>query len=225
MQTARLDMIISHISKRTVADVGTDHAYIPITLADNDLADKIIATDINKGPLNSARKNVVACKNNDRIELRLGPGLEPIKVGECDEIIIAGMGGELIAKILDNSMEVAQKAECLLLQPMTQQDSLRRYLSENSFEIVDEDIEIEGFKVYNLIIARYGGKTEFSDEFSLHLPEYLYHHKNFSKLLAKKKREFTKILSGLNSAKQKDENNIERVRNLLDRCIKLEAEI
>ena len=225
MLTKRLNMIISHINGSAVADIGTDHAYIPVQLALGDKAQKIIATDVNKGPLSAAENNVKANDCEGKVELRLGNGLVPLNKGECDTIVIAGMGGELIVTILAESEDVAKSAKTLLLQPMNSQDLLRGFLSENGYEITEEDITTEGFKVYNLIIARAGKGREYKDEFDLHLPEYLYNHEKFPKLLAKKKREFEKILTGLNKAKEKNPAEIERYTKLLERVLELEGRV
>lgn len=222
MLTDRLNMIISHTNGGVIADVGTDHAYIPVKLITENLAEHVIATDVRKGPLDSARRNVIKNDCGDKIELRLGSGLSPLKAGECGTIIIAGMGGELICSILKDGDAVARTAELLLLQPMNSQDMLREYLSSNGYEILEEDIEREGFKVYNLIIARSGKMPEFKDEFELHLPPYLYGHRHFPALLAKKKREFDKILCGLKNAKVKNDAEIARFEGLLKRVCELE---
>ena len=225
MLTKRLDMIISNISGRNVADIGTDHAYIPVQLAKRNLADRIIATDVNKGPLKAAENNVIANGVEEKIELRLGSGLLPINIGECDTVIIAGMGGELIATILKEGEGVAKSADTLLLQPMNSQDLLRCFLSRNGYRILKEDITTEGFKVYNLIIAQKGTPHEYKDEFELHLPPYLYTHEKFPALLAKKKREFEKILAGLNKARDKKLAEIDRYTKLLERVCKLEERV
>lgn len=217
MITPRLDMILRHCEGKSFADVGTDHGYIPIKLAQAGAS--VIASDIKEGPLLAAKKN--AEKYGAEIDLRLGGGLEPLSVGEAECIIIAGMGGEMIEKILDDAPEVA-KESLLILQPMNNQDVLRRYLSENNYNIICEDIAVEGFKVYNLIKTRYGGKTEFSDEFSLHLPEYLYTHPLFCELMKKKKREFSNILDGLLKSAEKDSEKIEKYTGFLERITDLE---
>ena len=224
MQTKRLNMIISHIDAKTVADIGTDHAYIPVQLALGKVADKVIATDLNKGPLDAARSNVKVNGCGNVVECRLGSGLTPIGVGECGTIVIAGMGGELISEILKEGEAVAKAADKLLLQPMNSQDTLRRFLLENGYEITDEDLTVEGFKVYNLIIAQKGNMACPSDEFEYHLPERLYKHKHFGALLAKKKREFGKILSGLERATERNDEEIKRYKNLLERVVRLEEE-
>lgn len=225
MLTKRLDMIISNINGRTVADIGTDHAYIPVQLAKGNLADRIIATDVNKGPLNAAGNNVIANGVEEKIELRLGSGLLPVKVGECDTVIIAGMGGELISTILEEGEIVAKSVDALLLQPMNSQDLLRSFLSRNGYQILKEDITTEGFKVYNLIVARKGTPHEYKDEFELHLPPYLYTHEKFPALLAKKRREFEKILAGLNKARDKNTAEIDRYAKLLERVRELEGRV
>lgn len=217
MITPRLDMILRHCKYKSYADIGTDHGYIPIKLWESGA--RVIATDIKPGPLASARGN--AEKYGAEIELRQGSGLEPILEGEVECIIIAGMGGEMIAKIIDADSEKAKTAR-LLLQPMSGQDILRRYLSEKGYEIKDEDIAVEGFKVYNLIEVQYGSKTVFDDEFSLHLPPYLYSHPLFGEILNKKKREFSRILCGISKSAAADKEMQEKIEGFLKRIEELE---
>lgn len=218
MITPRLDMILRHAKGNSFADIGTDHAYIPIELTRRGA--KVVATDIKEGPLLMAKKN--AEKHGAEIELRLGGGLAPVCAGEVESIIIAGMGGEMIEKILAEGDDTARKST-LILQPMNGQDTLRRYLSENNFQIICEDIAVEGHKVYNLIEAKSGSKTEFSDEFSLHLPPYLYKHPLFPELAKKKKREFKKILEGLLKSTDREDEQICKLRGFLDRIKELEG--
>lgn len=215
MITPRLDMIISHIYASKVADIGTDHAYIPIYLAQNNLIEKAIATDLREGPLLIAKSNIEKYNLTEKIELRLGSGIAPIERGEVDTYIIAGMGGELISNILSADTEKAYSAETLVLQPMNAQDVLRKWLSENGFSIIEEDITTEEHKVYNLIIAKKGQGNTFRSEFELHLPPYLYSHKKFDSLKAKKKREFEKIRTGLLKANDKDFKLIEKYSEFL----------
>ncbi len=224
MLAPRLKMISEHINTKTAADIGTDHAYVPIYLAQNKISDFIIASDIKKGPLDIARSNVLKYGLSDKIELRLGAGLEPVGKNEVQSIVIAGMGGEVIKNILEKDKEKAMCAECLILQPMNSQDLLRKWLSDNNFLIFEEDITTEGYKVYNLICAKKGTPVIFKDEFELHLPEYLYNHKNFKYLKEKKLREFKKIKSGLEKAAEKDtvlikkyEEFIKRTENISER--------
>lgn len=210
MLTPRTKMIASHIKTKTFADIGTDHAYIPIYLAQKDFVKKVIATDLREGPLKIAKANVIKYNLSEKIELRLGEGLSPIGEKEAETIVIAGMGGELIASILDEGKEKAVTAEWLVLQPMNSQDVLRKWLIKNGFAIIEEDIALEGFKVYNLIIARAGESDGFSEEFDYHIPPYLKEHKFFDKFKEKKLREFTRIKKGLLGAKEKNFSEIEK---------------
>lgn len=212
MLTPRTKMIAQHINADTVLDIGTDHAYIPIYLAQNKLAKKIIATDLRKGPLMIAEANIIKYGLEDKIELRLGEGLSPVEEDEADTIIIAGMGGELISNILNDGIKKAERAKVLVLQPMNSQEILRRWLIENGFSITEEDIALEGFKVYNLIIAKKGNSQRFLSDFDYHIPPYLKEHQYFDKFKEKKLREFNKIKTGLENAKEKNEEEIEKFK-------------
>ncbi len=217
MLTPRLEMILKHIEGKSCADIGTDHAYIPIELAECGM--RVIATDISRGPLNIAAEN--AKKHEKMIDLRLGGGLSPIEKGEVDTIVIAGMGGEMIEKIISEDMEKAQSSR-LVLQPMNSQAELRKFLSENNFCIIEEDLAVEGFKVYNLLVVKWGRDAGYRYEIDAHLPKMLYSHPLFDRLLAKKRREFTKILSGLLKASEKDNEKIFYYENLLRELEKIE---
>lgn len=217
MITPRLKMITEHIYTTSAADIGTDHAYVPIYLVDNGIADNAAATDINEGPLKIAAENVKKYGFEDKISLKLGSGLSPIKEGEFETVIIAGMGGEVIKNILETDLQKAHASQYLVLQPMNSQDLLRRWLSEHGFSIVCEDIAIEGYKVYNLIVAENGDGYEYKDEFDLHLPEYLYGHENFGFLRDKKRREFEKIKNGMEKAEKKDLPTIEKYSYFIEK--------
>jgi len=228
MITPRLDLILKHISGNSVADIGTDHAYIPIKLAQRGI--RVIATDIRQGPLDMASAHVK--KSGCEVDLRLGPGLAPISAGETDDIVIAGMGGEMIIKILTADEEKAKSAT-LILQPMNSQYELRQYLYNNGYDILCEDLAIEGFKVYNLIVAKATStqktKTEealqFINDIDFHLPRVLYDHPLFSQLLNKKKREYTRIYSGLSSSAVSDPNQLGYAKTTLDSILALEKEL
>jgi len=148
----RLECIKTMVSKcSTAADIGTDHGYVAEMLLKDNLCEKIIATDLNEGPLNRALKHLTYEGLQDRCDFRLGNGLTVLNEGEADVIIIAGMGGELIADIIEMSKNIALKASQLILQPMTTADRLRRYLYGNGFKIIDENIVKEFYHYYFVI--------------------------------------------------------------------------
>lgn len=149
-------------SCKAVADIGTDHGYIPIFSVLSGLCDMAIASDINKGPINRAGENVKAFCLENKISLRLGGGLETVQAGEADVIVIAGMGGILISDILEQSKNVTMAAKHLILQPMTAAKELREYLCKNSFSVRKEVLVAEEDKLYSILCVEVGGKTEYS---------------------------------------------------------------
>lgn len=220
MITPRLECILKHISKKTVADIGTDHAYIPIRLIQDGICDKVIASDIKSGPVNAAKRHIEKYGLSDKIEVRLGSGLSPLGDNEAEEIIIAGMGGEMIIKILSEDEKKAKNSR-LILQPMNSQYELRKFLHENGYKIELEDLATEGYKVYNIIIAGKGYDEPFTDDFCYHIPSYLLSHHLIDKLLDKKIREFNKIIAGNQKATVKDESLISYYEKLLKKCEEL----
>ncbi len=155
--TPRLKTIADLVPKgHRVADVGTDHAYIPVYLIEHDISERIIATDINKGPLNNADRTIQENSMTNMIETRLGGGLSPYEPGEVDTVIVAGMGGLLIADIMKASKAVIDSVDRLILQPMVAQKELRKWLIENNFVIVDEVLSKEGNKMYEIIVVQKG---------------------------------------------------------------------
>ena len=164
--TDRLLKIASLVTEgKKVADIGTDHGYIPVYLLNQGKVPYAILADVNKGPLENARGEVRHNKLLDKVDLRLGSGIEVLEKGEVDEVIIAGMGGILISELLEAKLEVAHSVDKLILQPMQAQNELRKYLLNNGFEILDEVLVKEDFRIYEIIIAKYTGKnTLVTDE-------------------------------------------------------------
>lgn len=164
--TDRLLKIASLVTKgKRVADIGTDHGYIPVYLLNKGHVDFAILADVNKGPLENARGEVRHNNLLEKVDLRLGSGIEVLKVNEVDEVIIAGMGGLLISELLEAKKEVAHSVDKLILQPMQAQNELRKYLLNNGYEILDEVLVKEDFRIYEIIVAKYTGKnTVVEDE-------------------------------------------------------------
>lgn len=155
--TPRLLTVANKVRKgAAVADVGTDHGYVPVYLIRNKVATKVIATDVNEGPLASAQKTISLYGLCSQIETRLGSGLETIKPKEVDTVIIAGMGGLLIRDILIQSPEVTKTTGQFILQPMVAQADLRHWLVHNGFKITNEQLAKEEHRIYEIIVAEPG---------------------------------------------------------------------
>lgn len=158
--TPRLEMIISLVPKsRVICDIGTDHGYIPIYLAKDNRAKRIIASDVNEGPLSYAQKNIESFLVKDKVETRLSDGFSGFKYGEAETCIISGMGGELIAKILKTDIGIKN----FVLQPQTMHRYLREYLCENGFEIKKEAIAREDKKMYVALLATRGKSPSLTE--------------------------------------------------------------
>ena len=140
-------------SNGILADVGTDHGYVPIALVRRQKISGAIAMDINKGPLARAKENIGAAHLEEYIQTRLSHGVEKLEPGEADSILIAGMGGELIIHILSEGEKVCKKASELILQPQSDIRKVREYLREHQYKIVDEDMVCEDGKYYPMMRA------------------------------------------------------------------------
>ncbi len=153
--TPRLKIIADSIQGfDTVADIGSDHAYLPIYLVKNGRVKSAIATDVNSGPVEISKKGLKSHKVEEKVSVRQGNGLEVISPEEAEVIVIAGMGGILIRDILDKDAKVAESAKLLILQPMRDSDKVRRWLLAHGFDIIDEELVKEQDKIYEVIWAK-----------------------------------------------------------------------
>ena len=156
--TDRLLKIASLVDKdKRIADIGTDHGYIPVYLLNQNKIQYAILGDVNKGPLENAKKEVMRNKLQDKVDLRLGSGIEVLKENEVDEIIIAGMGGMLINNLLKANEKVAHTTEKLILQPMQAPEELRMFLYQNGYKILDEHLVREEHRLYEITVCKYEG--------------------------------------------------------------------
>ena len=160
----RLSVIASFVRKDArICDVGTDHALLPCYLCENG-AREVIASDVNENPLKAARANVEKYGFVDRIRLIRSDGLTDIP--PCDDVIIAGMGGELIAQIIDGCKFISDGVR-FIFQPMTKAELLRRHLYSRGFEIAEEKGAAVSGKAYTVMLVLYTGeKREITDEFA-----------------------------------------------------------
>lgn len=139
-----------------VADVGSDHAYLAASLIEEGVAALVIATDKNEGPCAAARRALSAAGLSGRVPVRVGDGLAPLAPGEVDTVCIAGMGGGLIASILAARPEIVAKLSRLVLQPMNDAASLRRWLYGNGWHITEERLATADGRLYEIIAAEPG---------------------------------------------------------------------
>lgn len=140
----------------TVADIGTDHAHLPVYLALRQTNPRIIATEISAGPFTRALDSVLAAGVGDRVELRLGDGLQVLTPDEVQVIVIAGMGATTITDILTVGRSVLTGVTRLILQPMGGGEGIRRWLEESGFTIVRENLVKEDNRFYEIIAAEPG---------------------------------------------------------------------
>ena len=168
----------------SVADIGTDHGYVPIYLIKNKIASKVIAMDINKGPLEHAKMHIIGHGLKGQIETRLSDGLKKVNPGEVDGMIAAGMGGALVIKILEESKAVVDTLEFLILQPQSEISKVRKYLNKNGLVIIEEDMVEEEGKYYPMMKVIHGQPEEYKEY------EYIYG----KKLLEKKHPVLEKFL-------------------------------
>lgn len=143
-----------------LADVGTDHGYIPIYLLLQKKIKSAIAMDINKGPLQRAKEHISLYELGDYIETRLSDGVAALQSGEVDSILIAGMGGGLVMHILEEGKEVCKQAKELILQPQSEIDHVRAYLRKEGYEFLQEEMVLEDEKFYPMMKVRYTGAEQ-----------------------------------------------------------------
>lgn len=148
----RLEAVARLLSKDlVVADVGTDHGYIPIYLIETGKCKNAFAMDINAGPLLRAKEHIAEHGLEKQIEVRQSDGVKALNVGECDSVIVAGMGGALAIKIMEEGKTIFKSLKEFVLQPQSELEKVRLYLCENAYRIVDEDIVFEDGKFYPMM--------------------------------------------------------------------------
>ena len=180
------------------ADVGTDHAYLPIFLAECGKINNAVASDINEGPLMRAKDNIEKYGLSEKIETVLCDGLSGIGKFEPTDIAIFGMGGELIVKIIDEAPWVKNEDIRLILQPMTHPEKLREYLFSEGFKIVDEVLSKDRGRIYQTLCVNYDGVRRKCGGAELLLGEHIMKHggKLFSELVSTYKKITEKKIRG-----------------------------
>jgi len=143
-----------------VADIGTDHALLPVYLVKEEICQKVIAGELHPGPLQAAKSTVAFYGLGNQIDVRAGNGLQVLRPGEADVIAIAGMGGAKIRDILQACPSVLKEVKRLILQPLGGSGILRTWLLSNGWFLTDEDLVFEGGRFYEIIVSQPGVPPE-----------------------------------------------------------------
>lgn len=218
----RLTAVADFVPRNSsAADIGTDHAYLAVVLAERGAA-KVIAADLNAGPCESARRTVRDNGYAGKIEVRQGNGLAVLKPGEVKIVCIAGMGGELIKEILAARPEITKDLERLVLQPMNEAESLREWLYNHNWKIIDETLVRESGRMYEIICAE-PGDAACPEKSLLEIGEKLWEKRHpllkehIDRLLQKKE----KVLTGMRKSEIARESS--RYKVILKEKEELEA--
>lgn len=219
----RLAAVASFVTDGNVlADVGTDHGYVPIYLLQEKHIPRAIAMDINPGPLQRAKEHVALYGLEDYIETRLSDGVAALKPKETDTVLVAGMGGGLVIHILETGKEVCMQAKELILQPQSELERVRAYLWSNGYVILEENMVLEDEKFYPVLCASYRNTADRESAENLlycRYGKYLLEqrHAVLYTYLKKEERTYTDILQNLqkNTSSEKTKERIAEVEEVL----------
>ena len=223
----RLQAVADMVTKGSiVADIGTDHAYIPIYLVENNITTKAFAFDVNKGPLDIAEEHVKLYGFSDRITLRLSDGLNALKEKEAETVVIAGMGGALEIRIISSNMNVVNSLKELILQPQSELMKVREFLIEEGFYIKEENMVLDEGKYYpmmKVLPPSAGIKNEDWSDTELYYGKHLLESQNsvLKEFILKELSIKEDILKKLrNDDKVKYSKRIEELNNEISICRK-----
>lgn len=218
----RLTAVAGLVTKgNRLADIGCDHAHTSIYLAERGIIPSGIALDINEGPILRAKENIRYFGFADRIETRLSDGAKELKPGEADTLLISGMGGALMIKILSESKEVVLEAKELVLQPQSELGGVRHYLHELGFSIAEEFMLTEDGKNYTGIRAVKGAE-KYEKEVFYRYGKLLLEQKNpvLKEFLLYGKESFGRVVKELSG--QAYDRNRQRLAELLEELTYIE---
>ena len=158
MLRKRLEMVSKMVREGVIAaDIGTDHAYLPIFLVEKGICPSALAADVVPGPLKNAQKNIALHRLEDKISTRLSDGLDELRPNDADDFIFAGMGGTLIVELLERTDWIKDRSKRFIFQPMSHGEDVRKFLCENGFEIICEDACTDSGRIYIALCAEYTG--------------------------------------------------------------------
>ncbi len=150
---------------KKIADIGTDHAHLPIYLVENKICPCAVASDVRPGPIANAKENVKQAGLEDKISLRLASGLDMVKTDEADDIVIAGMGGILIAELIEKAPWLKDSGKHLVLQPQSHAEILREFLIKNGYYIEKEEICEDAGRLYCVMSIYFDGTVRTYPEY------------------------------------------------------------
>lgn len=163
----RLTVVADFVPRgAVVADIGTDHAYLPVYLVENGICPSVVATDVHQKPYQSALNTVGQSGLGDRIKVRLGDGLNCLQPGDVQVVIMAGMGGKTMCRLLEASPGIMGGLRRLILQPMDDAPQLREWLVSHSWHLVAERLVDDNGHLYQVLVAE-PGRLEVLDELAL----------------------------------------------------------
>jgi tRNA (adenine22-N1)-methyltransferase len=204
---SRLQLCASMVRENgKLADVGTDHAYLPIWLAKQGRISKAIAADINLGPLKKAAFNVRRYHVEETVSTRLSNGLDEIFPHEADDIVLAGMGGELISNIIERAPWLKNKEKHLILQPMTSAEELRRFLQKEGYAVSKEQAVRSDGRVYAVILASYDPQNLPKNELYPYIGLLTADTEESREYIARQAKSIEKHANGLQMSGQEEES-------------------
>ena len=199
-----------------LVDVGTDHGYVPIWLLQKNHIASAIAMDVNKGPLARARENRDKYGFSNVMDLRLSNGLEKLKPGEGDSVLIAGMGGPLMIRIIKEGRKNASSIQTWVLQPQSEIPSVRRYLHEHDFKIVEEIMLKDDGKYYMAMKAVPGHEEPWNElEYLFGKDLLLNHHPILKEFIEKEMGLYENIVQQLIRSEQEESERFREVVHYL----------
>ena len=198
----------------TVADIGTDHAYLLAHLLEEKKIEKGIAADLRKGPLENAKRTLIDCGQLEKVRLVLSDGLDEINEGDCDDIVIAGMGGILIKEILERTSWIFDEKIRIIAQPMTHAEVLREFFISNGFRIISERAATDGKHHYCIILAEFDGLKRSVDKWYTYVGELINNSDETSLAYINKiVSSLEKKLTAIKNAGVDDSENVETILN------------
>lgn len=220
----RMQMVADMVTKGNVtADIGCDHGFVSIYLLEQGICPRVIAMDVNEGPLLRAKEHILERGLENRIDVRLSDGIDKLQEKEADSVLIAGMGGRLVIKILSDHMDKVKDLKEVILQPQSELHLVRHFLAEQGMTIVQEDMVEEAGKFYPCMRAVWqADKTEYTEIEEWYGPLLLSHkHPVLYQYLLKEKNMFAQITEEIRknvktgvTEETKEENIQNRIRQI-----------